>query len=248
LPDRRVWRRRAGLAPFDRRPMVERMGRAIGDSLPLAVALAVNPLPIIALVVILNTASARTNGVIFVLGWLVALGVVGGIMLVIADSADASEGGHPAAWISWTKLALGLLLLVVAARQFRSRRGASQKSAPAWMRRAETMSTGRAFGLAAALAGLNPKNLLLIAGGVAAIAETGMSGFHQALAYVVFVLVASVGVFVPLIIYFTMGDRASGVLGRLRNWMSTNSSVIIALICLLIGVKLIGDAIGALTG
>jgi hypothetical protein len=179
---------------------------------------------------------------------MVALGVVGGIMLALADGADASEGGSPAPWLSWTKLALGLLLLFVAARQILSRRGSSEKSEPAWMRRAEAMPTGRAFGLAAALAGVNPKNLLLIAGGVTAIAETGISGVDQAFAYVVFVLIASLGVFIPLIIYFTMGDRAAGVLGHLRDWMSTNSTLIIALICLLIGVKLLGDSIGALTG
>src|SRR3974390_2833373 len=112
-------------------PRVLRMGRAIGDYLPLAVALAINPLPIIALVVILNTPRAGINGVSFVLGWFVALGVVGTIMLVIADTADASEGGGPAAWVSWTKLVLGLLLLIVAARQFLGRRAATEKSEPA---------------------------------------------------------------------------------------------------------------------
>ncbi|HUO48911.1 MAG TPA: GAP family protein [Acidimicrobiales bacterium] len=214
----------------------------------MAVALAVNPLPIIALVLLLNTARARTNGVVFVLGWLSALGVVGGIMLVLADAAEANEGGSPAAWVSWTKLFLGLLLLVVAARQFLRRRGEDDEHEPAWMQRVETTTPSRSFGLAAALAGLNPKNLLLVAGGVSAIAETGISGPQQALAYSVFVLVASIGVFVPLLIHFTMGDRAPAVLGRLRDWMSNNSSLIIALICLLIGVKLLGDSIGALTG
>jgi Sap, sulfolipid-1-addressing protein len=224
------------------------MGRALGDFLPLAVGLAINPLPIIALVLILNTARARTNGPVFVLGWLVGLGAVGGIMLALADTADASKGEGPAPWVSWTKLFLGLLLLAVAANEFLRGRAANEKSEPTWMRRVETMTPRRTFGLAAALAGMNPKNLLLVAGGVAAITETGISGLHQALAYLVFVLISSLGVLVPFLIYLTMGDRAPAVLGHLRDWMSKNSSLIIGLICLIIGFKLLGDSISALTG
>jgi hypothetical protein len=42
--------------------------------------------------------------------------------------------------------------------------------------------------------------------------------------------------------------RAPSVLGHLKDWMSSNSSLIIALICLIIGVTLLGDSIGDLTG
>jgi hypothetical protein len=45
-----------------------------------------------------------------------------------------------------------------------------------------------AVGLAAVLSGANPKNLLLAVGGAAAIAQTGISGGDQAIAYVVFAL------------------------------------------------------------
>jgi hypothetical protein len=44
-----------------------------------------------------------------------------------------------------------------------------------------------------------------------------------------------------------MGDRAPATLGRLRAWMSANNAVIMGVLCLVIGGKLIGDGITALS-
>jgi len=224
------------------------MGQAIGDFLPLAAALAINPLPIIAVVLILSSSRAGANGLAFIFGWFFGLGAAGAIMLAIVDTARASEAGAPAAWVSWTKILLGALLLLVAAKELRSRARASEGSQPSWMGRVEIMGARMAFGLAFVLATMNPKNLLLIAGGAAVIAETGIARGQQAIAFLVFSLIASIGVLTPLLIYFTMGDRAPDILGQLRDWMSRNSAVIIAVMCLVIGLKIIGDGIAALTG
>ena len=96
------------------------MGKAIGGSLPLAVGIALSPLPIIAVVLMLTSRKAKVNGPAFILGWLIGLGIVGAIALALAGTGGASKSGSPAAWVSWVKIALGVLLLLVAARQFRS--------------------------------------------------------------------------------------------------------------------------------
>jgi hypothetical protein len=59
----------------------------------------------------------------------------------------------------------------------------------------------------------------------------------------VFVLIASIGVATPVFIYFAMGDRSQELLDRLKTWMARNNGVIMAVLLLVIGVKLIGDAI-----
>jgi hypothetical protein len=53
------------------------MGQAIGGALPLAIGVALSPVPIIAVVLMLTTRRARVNGPLFVLGWLAGLAVVG---------------------------------------------------------------------------------------------------------------------------------------------------------------------------
>jgi hypothetical protein len=44
-----------------------------------------------------------------------------------------------------------------------------------------------------------------------------------------------------------MGARGKHILDGLRAWMARENAVIMAVICLLIGVKLIGDAITGFT-
>jgi Sap, sulfolipid-1-addressing protein len=85
-----------------------------------------------------------------------------GIVLSLAGTAGASTSGAPAAWVSWVKIALGVLLLLVAARQFRSRpHGDDQPQMPKWMATIDKTTPVVAVGLAAVLSGADPKNLLL---------------------------------------------------------------------------------------
>jgi hypothetical protein len=48
---------------------------------------------------------------------------------------------------------------------------------------------------------------------------------------------------VPVIMYFALGERAAEPLDRLKTWMGHNNAVIMSVLLLVIGVKLIGDAI-----
>jgi threonine/homoserine/homoserine lactone efflux protein len=106
---------------------------------------------------------------------------------------------------------------------------------------------GAALGAGALLTALNPKNLLLAVGGAATIAQTGISVGLQVIAYLVFALIGAIGVAVPVVIYFAMGERSADLLARLKEWMGQHNAVIMTVLCLIIGVKLIGDAISTLT-
>ena len=44
-----------------------------------------------------------------------------------------------------------------------------------------------------------------------------------------------------------MGERSADLLGKLKDWMGQHNAAIMSALCPIIGVKLIGDAIGALT-
>jgi threonine/homoserine/homoserine lactone efflux protein len=107
-------------------------------------------------------------------------------------------------------------------------------------------SAPKALVAGAALSSVNPKNLLLAIAAAAAVAQTGISGGDQAAVWVVFALVATLGVAVPVVIYFALGDRAGHVLGSLKDWMARNNPVIMAVLLLVLGVKLIGDGIAGL--
>jgi threonine/homoserine/homoserine lactone efflux protein len=201
--------------------------------------------PIIAVALMLMSQRARLNGPLFVIGWLIGLAVIGVVVLAVAGPGDASSQGKPATWVSVLKLVLGLLLLLVAVRQWHGRpRPGQEVEAPKWMGSVERFGPGKALGAGAVLSGANPKNLLLAIGAAAAIAQTGIGSGDQAIAYVVFALIATVGVATPVVMFFALGDRSQRILAGLRDWMGQHNAVIMAVICLIIGAKLIGDAIG----
>jgi threonine/homoserine/homoserine lactone efflux protein len=220
---------------------------AIGQVLSLGIGVALSPVPIIAVVLMLGTPRARANGPAFVAGWIVGLAIVGTIVLVVAGGAGASEDKQPADWVGWLKIVLGVLLALVAGRQWRRRpRGGEEAALPQWMRAIDRFTPARAFAIAVALSGINPKNLLLTVGAAAAIAQTGASTGDQAIALAVFILVGTLGPGAPVAIYFALGDRARHILDDLKAWMAAHNSAIMAVLCLVIGVKLIGDGISAL--
>jgi len=156
------------------------MGRALGDILPLAVAVAIFPVPIIAVVLVLGSDRGTAKGLAFVLAWCVGLTAVGGVVLVFAGVADASDEGEPATWVNVLLLGLGLLLLVAAVRQWRGRpSGGEEARTPGWMRTIDEFTIAKAGGAGFALSALNPKNLLLTVAAAAEIAEVGLSGGRQ---------------------------------------------------------------------
>jgi hypothetical protein len=119
---------------------------------------------------------------------------------------------------------------------------------PKWMTTIDSTTPVAAFGLAAALSGANPKNLLLAVAGAVAIAQTGIPGGQQAIAYLIFAVIGTLGVAIPVGICFALGERSAKLLAGLKDWMSEHNAVIMTVLCLIIAAKLIGDAISGLTG
>jgi threonine/homoserine/homoserine lactone efflux protein len=223
------------------------MADAIGQVLSLAVGVALSPVPIIAVVFMLGTPRARVNGPAFVLGWIIGLAVVGAIVLAVAGGAGANEDAEPATWVDVLKLVLGVVIALIGVRQWRGRpRGGGSGELPGWMRTIDTFTPGRSLAIAAALSGVNPKNLLLTIAAAAAIAQTGIDTGEQAIALAVFVLVGTLGPGLPVAIYFALGDRARRLLDDLKAWMGAHNAAIMSVLCLVIGVKLIGDGISGL--
>ena len=220
------------------------MSQAIGQVLSLGVGVALSPIPIIGVVLMLATPRARSNSLAFLAGWIAGLAVVGTVVLLVSSGAEASEQGAPADWVNVLKLVLGVLLLGVALKQWRGRpRAGGEATMPSWMQAIDTFRAPKAAGLAVLLSAVNPKNLLLVVAAAAAISQTGASTGSQAAALAVFVAIGTLGPGAPVAIYFAMGERSKRLLDELKAWMSHNNAAIMAVICLLIGAKLIGDGI-----
>ena len=224
------------------------MDEMLGQILPTAVGIAISPLPIVAVVLMLVTTRGRVNGPAFLLGWVIGLASVGAVLFAVARDVDLSSRGiEPSRWVSGTTLIVGILLLFVALRQWRRRpRKMDAVETPRWMEALDQFSPVKAATAGVGLSALNPKNLLLAVAGAATIAQVDIAGGRRLAAYVVFVMIATIGVGAPVVIYFGMGDRSRPLLDRLKNSMARRNAVIMAALFLIIGVRLISDGISRL--
>ena len=224
------------------------MQQVVGELLPLALGIAISPIPIIAIIVILMTPKARSNGLAFLLGWMAGLLIVGGIALVVADVAGLSTGSEAASQSQAViKLVLGLLLLAVAARQWRSRpKPGEEASLPKWMQTLDTFTPVKSFGVAALLSGPNPKNLALNLAAMSIVATAGLSTANQVVALLVVVVIGSLTIIAPLVVYFAGGEKSTEILGGWKSWLSENNAATMAVLLLVLGVALVGQGISGL--
>jgi hypothetical protein len=65
---------------------------------------------------------------------------------------------------------------------------------------------------------------------------------------VAFVVVASVGLLTPLVLSLALGERSRDLLDGLRRWMARYNAAIMAVLFVVIGAKLIGDAVSGVSG
>ncbi len=224
------------------------MGQAIGQVLAFAVAVGLSPIPIVGVVMMLSTPRVRSNGPAFLLGWVLGLAVVGTVVLLVASGAEAAESGRPATWVNVLKLVLGAGLLLLAVKGWRGRpRAGTEAALPAWMSAVDHFTATRSAALGVALAAINPKNLILVVGAASAIAQTGAAAGSQAVALALFIAIGTIGTGLPVLLFFTMGERSERMLDELKAWMAQNNATIMAVICLLIGAKLLGDGLTGLS-
>jgi threonine/homoserine/homoserine lactone efflux protein len=222
------------------------LGDVIGDLLPSALAVALSPVPVVAIVLVLGSPRARTSGPAFALGWIAGLLAVS-VAVVTLVGGTTGDSDSDDAGLAGLKLAVGVLFLLMAAKQWRRRPGPGEEPAtPAWMATVDSASPARAALLGLALSAANPKNLALTLTAAASIAEAGMDPTDETIATAVFVAVGSVTVAGLALLYLADSARAARPLAAVKHFMSHNNAAIMFVVLLLIGIKLLGDGLAGL--
>ncbi len=223
------------------------MGQAIGQSLPFAIGVAISPVPIIAIILMLLSSRAGANSAAFLGGWFVGVTGAAVVLLVVASGAGAGDSGGPSTTAGIVKLVLGLAALALAIKNLRNRPGPDgEAELPGWLKTIQSITPVKSLGLGVLLSALNPKNLLMIAGGMAVIGPLGLSTSDATVAVAVFVLIAISTVLAPVIVYRVAGQRAERILDGLRDWLARENAVVMGVLLLVIGVVLVGQAIATL--
>lgn len=185
---------------------------------------------------------ARINGPMFLLGWLAGLAIVGSIVLLI-PGLEAGEG-QPSTATGIVKGVLGVLLLLVGIKAWRSRPATGEEAkTPGWMTKIDGMNGVAALGMGFLLSALNPKNLLLTIGGAATISSSDLTTSQEYVALAVFVAIASLTILIPVVAYLIMGERGENAMLSTKDWLIQNNQTVMAILLLVVSVAMIGDAI-----
>lgn len=217
------------------------LAHSIGQVLPLAVALALSPLPIIAVVLLLISPRGRTSGPAFLLGRLIGIAIV--LAVIIAGSELLYSVSNSVELPTIVRVVLGAALIVLGVTKWRPKPDGHVAALPGWMSSVSEARPARAFGLGILMTVVNVKEFafLLTAGVVLASDDLDLTA--TVLAGVALLVVATLSVSVPLVAYFVAPDRMRPRLDALQSWLTANMSLIMGVVLLVIGAVVLGNAL-----
>lgn len=211
---------------------------AISSSLPMSVGVALSPIPVAAILIILMSARARTNAPAFLLGWMAGILTIGLVVSLMPGLLTAR--GEPTQLSGLTRVALGIALLLLAVRQWRQRpEPDAAVDVPPLLARLDSIGVMQSSITGFLLSAIHPKNLILDAAGAAAIDASMLDSATQYTALVIFTLIASVGIIIPIAAYFIAKRRIGTLLGRWKDWLIRNNIQVMIVLLLILGALLI---------
>jgi hypothetical protein len=223
------------------------MGTAIGELLPLAVAIAISVTTIITTVLMLLSPPAKSRTVGLLVGCVVGVGGAVALFTLLADLLPTQDSGGSSLVASVIKMVIGVLLVVLALTQWRGRPARGDRAElPKWMTGVDSMTSGKALVLGVLLSAVVPKNLLIALSAGLIVGAAGFSGGQAALVIVLFTAIAASTVAVPVVAHLVAPARMRGPLERLREWLVENNVAIMVVVLLVIGVVMIGNSIASL--
>jgi len=224
------------------------MGAVIGDLLPLAIGVAISPLPVTAVILMLLSPRAAVTSGGFLVGWVTSILIVTLAALVLVGEAADAGPGKPSTVSSVLKVTFGALLLTGAVWQWRQRpRPGKPAAMPRWMTAIDSLTLPGAAGLGFLVSGPNPKNLLMCLGAGTTIGAAHLSVPADVICVAVFTALACSTVGAPVICYLFARKQTEGRLDEVRGWLIQNNAVVVAAVLLVIGVVLVGKGITGLT-
>jgi hypothetical protein len=205
----------------------------------IALVIAVEPIPLTAFIIILASRRGATKGAAFVAGWIVSLAIVVTVTILATGNNPPKPNTAPSLAATAVKIALGLVLLVIALRRYRSLgQPKKPKKTPKWQAGVDSMSPWYAMALAPLV---QPWGLL--AAGAATVVQAKLSGWLDYLALVYFCLLATAS-YLTMEIYATARPaETQAFLTRLRSWIEQNTDVLIVWVSLIAGLWLIGKSV-----
>jgi drug/metabolite transporter (DMT)-like permease len=203
----------------------------------LGLAIAVcSPVSVVTVIVLLTMPSGRRRGIAFVLGWILAIGVIAAVVVAVHGQDFSSHKTTPSKAASWVEIAVGLVALLAAGQALRRRpQRATKSETPKWVARLD-----RTHWLIAVVVGAFMLTYSLTIAAAAEILKAHVSVEDDVVAFVVFGIASIITIVAPILVALLAPDRADERLAAWRAWLLGNSRTIGLWALVVIGALLIG--------
>jgi len=210
-----------------------------GIIIGLGVAMALQPLPPLAAVILLSVERGLRKAWAFFLGEFTVMFAIGAVTVALHLGTSRASASRPASWVT---LIAGLVLLPAGAWLIVRSRRATEVKNPSWLARLDRMEPWPAFLLGTFL----PTYVIGIAAG-AHIVGTHPGTATAVAAMLVFLAIGTSTVYAPIVLAQVAPERSGPVRVRLRRWLVRNWRAVGGGVLLVVGVFLTGKGIVALS-
>ncbi|WPR64183.1 GAP family protein [Glutamicibacter protophormiae] len=221
------------------------MFSVIGELIPYGAAVALSPLPIMAVLLLLMAPIGVRGAGAFLLARLLCLVAVAGGVGFLSHAVDEAAGSKgPTASI---RIVLGLLLAGLALLKWNRRPAPGEEpKIPKWMASIEASGLSSAFRVGLVLTIFNVKELAFAAGAGLAVGAAMLAPLQAGLSVLVFAVLACFTLLLPVALVLVVPEESAAALASARTWLMQNNAVIMAVILLLIGALLVGGGLSEL--
>jgi hypothetical protein len=206
----------------------------------IGLAVALDPLPLTAFLIVLPSQRGVLKGAAFVFGWLVSLAVVVTISVVATGNNPPRPETAPTLAALAVKIALGVVLVVIAIRRRREMRTQPRKpkKPPKWQEHVDNMSPWFALGLAPAI-----QPWVLIGAGAATVVEAKLSNGASYLVLILYCVLASSSYLTMEIYAVFRPAQSQAFLAGFRAWIDNHTDQAIVLGSLVLGLWFIANSL-----
>lgn len=214
--------------------------------LPIAIAVALSSVPIMATIIILLSPKREQSSIPFLVGWVLGIALVVIFFTLTAQFVPTSRSPRrPDTVIGTLEIIVGALIALLAVLEwFRARRDPSTKM-PKWLNAVDSLGPWPAFGVALLL-NVRPKGLLLAIAAGLALRGDGLTPSQSLIPIVVYTLVGASTVAIPIILTLAQPERMAPRLVSMKDWVTRNMRAVTAVILFLIGLAIIWTGIARL--
>jgi Sap, sulfolipid-1-addressing protein len=209
------------------------------DLMLIGLAVALDPLPLTAFLVVLPSERGALKGAAFVFGWLVSLAIVVTVTVLAAGNNPPKPATAPSLAALAVKIVLGVVLVRIAIRHIRTRRRPKPpKKPPKWQAHVDSMSPWFALALAPTL-----QPWVLIGAGAATVVEAKLSSWQSFLALGLYCVLASSSYLAMEIYAVARPTHSQALLARCRTWINSHVDQAVIVGSLIIGFWFIADSL-----